>query len=308
MRLATFRDDAGIRVGVVEGEHLLDIGRAALLAGEEPPVELRDMQALIAAGQQALDRVKALMSGAPTSARLALDEVELLAPLPRPRRNVFCLGRNYAEHAAESLRAIGQEVKLPEYPNVFTKATTAVTGPFADIPRDSTISAQLDWEVELAVVIGRRGRQILRQDALAHVFGYTILNDVSARDIQHLPGLQWFQGKSLDESSPMGPWLVTADEVADPQRLTLSLRVNGDTKQHDSTAHMLFDVATIIATLSRVLTLEPGDIIATGTPAGVGFGRTPKEFLLPGDVMESEIEGIGMMRNRIVEIEATRRG
>lgn len=308
MRLATFRDDAGIRVGVVEGEHLLDIGRAALLAGEEPPVELRDMQALIAAGQQALDRVKALVSGAPTSARLALDEVELLAPLPRPRRNVFCLGRNYAEHAAESLRAIGQEVKLPEYPNVFTKATTAVTGPFADIPRDSTISAQLDWEVELAVVIGRRGRQILRQDALAHVFGYTILNDVSARDIQHLPGLQWFQGKSLDESSPMGPWLVTADEVADPQRLTLSLRVNGDTKQHDSTAHMLFDVATIIATLSRVLTLEPGDIIATGTPAGVGFGRTPKEFLLPGDVMESEIEGIGMMRNRIVEIEATRRG
>ena len=308
MRLATFRDDAGIRVGVVEGEHLLDIGRAALLAGEDPPVELRDMQALIAAGQQALDRVKALMSGAPTSARLALDEVELLAPLPRPRRNVFCLGRNYAEHAAESLRAIGQEVKLPEYPNVFTKATTAVTGPFADIPRDSTISAQLDWEVELAVVIGRRGRQILRQDALAHVFGYTILNDVSARDIQHLPGLQWFQGKSLDESSPMGPWLVTADEVADPQRLTLSLRVNGDTKQHDSTAHMLFDVATIIATLSRVLTLEPGDIIATGTPAGVGFGRTPKEFLLPGDVMESEIEGIGMMRNRIVEIEATRRG
>ena len=308
MRLATFRDDAGIRVGVVEGEHLLDIGRAALLAGEDPPVELRDMQALIAAGQQALDRVKALMSGAPTSARLALAEVELLAPLPHPRRNVFCLGRNYAEHAAESLRAIGQEVKLPEYPNVFTKATTAVTGPFADIPRDSTISAQLDWEVELAVVIGRRGRQILRQDALAHVFGYTILNDVSARDIQHLPGLQWFQGKSLDESSPMGPWLVTADEVADPQRLTLSLRVNGDTKQHDSTAHMLFDVATIIATLSRVLTLEPGDIIATGTPAGVGFGRTPKEFLLPGDVMESEIEGIGMMRNRIVEIEATRRG
>ena len=307
MRLATFRDDAGTRIGVVEGEVVLDVGRAALLAGEEPPAELRDMQALIAAGQLALDRVAALASGSPASARLALSSVELLAPIPRPARNVFCLGRNYAEHAAESLRAIGQAVKLPEYPNVFTKATTAVTGPVADIPFDAEVSAELDWEVELAVVIGRSGRHISKQDALSYVFGYTILNDVSARDIQHLSGVQWFQGKSLDASSPMGPWIVTADEIVNPQRLTLSLRVNGETKQHDTTEHMLFDVATIIATLSRVMTLEPGDIIATGTPAGVGFGRTPREFLRPGDVMESEIEGLGGMRNRIVEGEATRR-
>lgn len=308
MRLATFCDDSGTRIGAVNGEVLLDIGRAALLAGEEPPPELSDMQALIAAGHFALDRVRAIFSGAPQGAYMPLAGVELLAPIPRPKRNVFCLGRNYAEHAAESLRAIGQEVKLPEYPNVFTKATTALTGPFDDIPHDAAVSDELDWEVELAVVIGTAGRHVDRENALGHVFGYTVLNDVSARDIQHLPGVQWFQGKSLDRSSPMGPWIVTADEFADPQRLALSLRVNGETKQRDTTANMLFDIATIIATLSKVLTLEPGDIIATGTPAGVGFGRTPTEFLRPGDVMESEIEGIGVMRNRVVDVGAAWRG
>lgn len=308
MRLATFRDAAGTHIGVVEGDTLLDVGRAALLAGEEPPDELRDMRALIAKGRAALQRVKALVSGAPGHAHIALSDVELLAPIPRPTRNIFCLGRNYAEHAAESLRAIGQEVKLPDYPNVFTKATTAITGPFADIPHDAVVSDQLDWEVELAVVIGTSGRHIAKEDALSHVFGYTVLNDVSARDIQHLPGVQWFQGKSLDRSSPTGPWIVTADEIADPQRLTLSLRVNGETKQRDTTANMLFDVATIISTLSRVLTLEPGDMIATGTPAGVGFGRMPKEFLRPGDVMESEIEEVGLMRNHVVDVGAARRG
>ena len=302
MRVATFRDNAGVRIGVVEGESVLDIGRAASLAGEEPPTELRDMQALIESGPSGLDRVRALAAGAPLHARLDLNAIELLAPIPRPRRNIFCVGRNYAEHASESLRALGEEVKLTEYPNIFTKATSAVSGPFADIPYDASVSVQLDWEVELAAIIGSGGRHIAQERALAHVFGYTVLNDISARDIQHMPGLQWFQGKSLDGSCPVGPWIVTADEIADPQRLSLSLRVNGEIKQHDTTAHMLFDVATIISTLSRVLTLEPGDIIATGTPAGVGFGRAPKEFLQPGDMMESEIEGIGSMRNRVVEV------
>ena len=302
MRLATFRDEAGTRIGVVRGEWLVDLARAALLAGEEPPLELREMQALIESGAPALHRVHALVNGAPTETELPLSAVELLAPIPRPRKNVFCLGRNYAEHAAESLRAIGQEVKLPEYPNVFTKAPTAMTGPFADIPFDANVSPELDWEVELAVVIGRAGRHIARSDALAHVFGYTVLNDVSARDIQHKPGVQFFQGKSIDASSPFGPVIVTADEIPDPQKLRLQLRLNGAVKQDDTTANMLFDVATIIETLTRVLTLEPGDLIATGTPAGVGFGRTPPEFLRPGDVMESEIEGIGTMHNRVVDV------
>jgi 2-keto-4-pentenoate hydratase/2-oxohepta-3-ene-1,7-dioic acid hydratase in catechol pathway len=300
MRLATFRTSNGTGVGVVNGDSLLDIGRAALMAGEEPPLELRDMQALIEAGAAGLERVASLVAGAAPQAHAPLADAELLAPIPRPRRNVFCLGRNYAEHARESLQAIGQPIKLTEYPNVFTKATTAITGPYADIPFDPAVTEELDWEIELAAVIGRAGRHIPAVDALSHVFGYTIMNDVTARDIQHKPGIQWFQGKSLDASSPLGPWLVTADELPNPQSLALTLRVNGAIKQQDSTANMLFDVATVITTLSKVLTLEPGDIIATGTPAGVGFSRRPPEFLRPGDVMESEIEGIGVMRNRVV--------
>jgi 2-keto-4-pentenoate hydratase/2-oxohepta-3-ene-1,7-dioic acid hydratase in catechol pathway len=272
------------------------------MAGEEPPLELRDMQALIEAGAAGLERVASLVAGAAPQAYAPLADAELLAPIPRPRRNVFCLGRNYAEHARESLQAIGQPIKLTEYPNVFTKATTAITGPYADIPFDPAVTEELDWEIELAAVIGRAGRHIAAEDALSHVFGYTIMNDVTARDIQHKPGIQWFQGKSLDASSPLGPWLVTADELPNPQSLALTLRVNGAIKQQDSTANMLFDVATVITTLSKVLTLEPGDIIATGTPAGVGFSRRPPEFLRPGDVMESEIEGIGVMRNRVVGI------
>lgn len=299
MRLATFRDAEGARIGVVRGAEIVDVGRAALFAGEEPPPELRDMLALIEAGEDASRRVAALAEQAQGEVVLPLASVELLAPIPRPRKNVFCLGRNYAEHAAESLRAIGQEVRLPAYPNVFTKAPTALTGPYADIPYDASVTERLDWEVELAVVIGRAGRHIAPERALDYVFGYTVLNDVTARDIQNKAGVQWFQGKSLDASSPMGPWIVTADEVADPRDLRLVLRVNGVTKQDTSTAEMLFDVPAIIATLTRVLTLEPGDVIATGTPSGVGFARTPPEFLRPGDVMETEIAGIGTLRNRI---------
>ena len=259
------------------------------------------MLALIEAGADAQRRVEALAEQARGEALLPLAAVELLAPIPRPRKNVFCLGRNYAEHAAESLRAIGQEVQLPAYPNVFTKAPTALTGPYSDIPYDAAVTERLDWEVELAVIIGRAGRHVAPERALEHVFGYTVINDVTARDIQNKAGVQWFQGKSLDASSPIGPWIVTADEIEDPRDLRLSLRVNGVTKQEASTAEMLFDVTAIIATLTRVLTLEPGDVIATGTPSGVGFARTPPEFLRPGDVMETEIAGIGTLRNRIAQ-------
>ena len=306
MRLVTFKDEAGTRLGVLRGETVVDVARAALFVGEEPPPELRDILALIDGGAEALERVRALLVATPPDAVLERGAVEVLAPIPRPRKNVFCLGRNYAEHAAESLRARGEEVQLPGYPNVFTKAPTAITGPHADIPYDASVTQELDWEVELAVVIGASGRHIPKEDALAHVWGYTILNDVTARDIQHKPGVQWFQGKSLDASSPMGPCIVTADEIADPQRLRLRLWVNGELKQDDTTGNMLFGVATIIETLSRVLTLEPGDIIATGTPSGVGFARTPPEYLHPGDLMQSEIEGIGTMMNHIVEVGAIR--
>jgi 2-keto-4-pentenoate hydratase/2-oxohepta-3-ene-1,7-dioic acid hydratase in catechol pathway len=302
MRLATFRDHMGTRIGVVREQEIVDLARAATLTGEEPPIELRDMLALIAAGDDGMARVRALLDGTPAQALLPLSGVELMAPIPHPSKNIFCLGRNYAEHAAESLRAIGQEVKLPEYPNVFTKAVTTVAGPYADIPYDATVTERLDWEVELAFVVGRGGRHIRRESALMYVWGYTVVNDVTARDIQNKGGVQWFQGKSLDGSCPMGPWIVTADEIRDPQRLQISLRINGVTKQDDTTANMLFDVAAIIETLSRVLTVEPGDVVATGTPSGVGFARTPPEFLHPGDVIESEVEAIGTLRNRVMDV------
>lgn len=302
MRLATFRDASGVRIGVVRGETVIDVARAAMLSGEEPGTELRDMLALIDGGAEALHRVEALAEASPPHAVLPLAAVELLAPIPRPRKNIFAVGRNYAEHAAEFQRANGLEVKLPEYPNIFTKAVTTVNGPYADIPFDAAVSTKIDWEVELGVVIGRGGRHIPREEGLAHVWGYTVINDVTARDIQNQGGVQWFQGKSLDGSCPMGPWIVTADEIPDPQRLRLRLWVNDVLKQDGSTDQMLFDVATIISTLSHVLTLEPGDILATGTPSGVGFARTPPELLRPGDVMRTEAEQIGSLRNTIVDV------
>jgi 2-keto-4-pentenoate hydratase/2-oxohepta-3-ene-1,7-dioic acid hydratase in catechol pathway len=213
----------------------------------------------------------------------------------------MCLGANYADHAAESSRARGRELQVPEHPVVFTKAVTSVNGPYAPIPYDPRVSTELDWEVELGVVIGLGARHIPAQEALRHVFGYTVVNDVSARDLQ-FRHKQYFLGKSLDGACLMGPWIVTADEVPDPQGLDLRCWVNGVLKQDSNTRHQIFDVATVIATLSRVMTLEPGDIIATGTPAGVGFARKPPEFLRPGDVVECEVEGIGRLRNEVLAV------
>jgi 2-keto-4-pentenoate hydratase/2-oxohepta-3-ene-1,7-dioic acid hydratase in catechol pathway len=182
---------------------------------------------------------------------------------------------------------------------VFTKAQTSITGPFDDIPVDRNVTAQADWEVELGVVIGVSGRDIPRDRALAHVFGYTVVNDVSARDVQYGWGGQYFKGKSLDGFCPVGPWIVTADEIGDPQALTLRCRVNGVTKQEASTKDMIFPVDELVAQVSVGMTLPAGTLIATGTPSGVGFARKPPEFLQDGDVLESEVEGIGTLRNRI---------
>lgn len=312
MRIASFRaTDGGVRLGIARDGELVDLAHAAatLNAPEarEAPDILRDMQALIASGPQALERVRQLARLAPEEAVIMMSGAQLLAPIPRPAKNILCVGRNYAEHVAESLRAAGEKAPVGQQrPNIFTKAVTTVIGPFDDIPLDASVTQKLDWEVELAVVIGVAGRHIKREDALKHVFGYTVLNDLSARDLQHAPGLQWFTGKSLDGSCPMGPWIVTADEIPDPTVLHLTLTVNGALKQADTTANMIFDVPTIIASLSEVMTLEPGDIIATGTPAGVGHGRVPQEYLKPDDVMETAIDAIGALRNKVVAVERQR--
>ncbi|WGZ94259.1 MAG: fumarylacetoacetate hydrolase family protein [Candidatus Thiothrix putei] len=254
----------------------------------------RDMLALIDSDID-LQAVRHTLTAA---MHVPLADVTLLAPIPRPRKNVMCLGLNYLEHAQETANQIGRTGKAPQYPIVFTKCPTSVIGHEATVPFDPETCSQLDWEAELGVVLGTGGKKITRENALAHVFGYTVINDLSARDIQ-LNHKQYFLGKSIDGGCPMGPWIVTADEIADPQALAIACRVNGVTKQASNTRQMIFDVASIIAWLSRGMTLEAGDVIATGTPSGVGFVREPPEYLLPGDVVECEVEGVGVLRNTI---------
>ena len=253
--------------------------------------------ALIKQGPDGLKKAQTIINSSPAAIPLA--DVELLAPIPVPERNVMCLGWNYAEHAKESATTKGLEIKeLPQFPIVFTKTTTSVNGPYGEIPYSTAVSTHIDYEVELAIIIGKTGKNILRDEAMDYVYGYTVLNDISARDLQK-QGKQFFKGKSLDGSCPIGPWLVTADAVADPHNLAITSRVNGVVKQDSSTQHMIFDIPATIAYLSLGMTLLPGDIIATGTPSGVGFARTPPEYLQPGDVVECEIEQIGLIRNQI---------
>ncbi len=286
MKLVMFDHDGERHLGALRPGHEDEIVELTPLA--------HDLLALIDGGEAALDEARRLVAGGGPRTR-SLKEVRLLAPLDPPRGNIIAMGRNYQKHAEET--AHGGEVKPP---TIFTKAITSVTGPFDDIAIDPSISAEIDWEVELGVVIGRRGANIRRQDALSHVFGYTALNDVSARDIQNGWGGQYFKGKSLDRSAPVGPWVVTRDEIPNPQVLRLMLRVNGVVKQEGNTRDMIYPVDATIEWCSKGMTLLPGALIATGTPDGVGFARKPPEFLKAGDVMESEVQGIGTLRNRMV--------
>lgn len=256
-------------------------------------------QSVIDAGPDIWQRLVEFCVAPPPLCRVAVRQLRLCAPIPRPRKNIICLGWNYADHAEESAQATGKKVELPEHPVIFTKAVTAITGPTDDIAVDPAVTSQLDWEVELGVVIGAKVKNVDERGALDAVFGYTVINDMSARDLQ-FRHKQYFVGKSLDRASPIGPWIVTRDEISDPQRLDLRAWVNGTLKQSSNTCHQIFSVAKIISMLSRVMTLEPGDIIATGTPSGVGFARTPPEYLGAGDIVECEVEHIGRLRNRII--------
>jgi len=286
MRLLMFRAGGGRRLGALreDGEELIELSEPA------------DMLELIDAGEDGLARVRSAAAvGKGRSHRLG--DVELLAPLDAPRGNVIAIGRNYQKHAEETAVMEGRE---PSPPTIFTKAITSLTEPYAEIAIDPQISDKIDWEVELAVVIGRRGANIRREDARPYVFGYTVLNDVTARDIQSSWGGQYFKGKSLDRSCPTGPWIVTSDELENPQSLNLQLRVNETVKQDGNTRDMIYSVDAIIEWASKGMTLLPGAVIATGTPDGVGFARKPPEFLKPGDIMETEVERIGLLRNKIV--------
>ena len=297
MRYAMFSlpGDAGPRLGVVQGSQVLDLKTVGSGSDQLPTTLL----SLVQRGPAAWQRVRELVDKASGATRHGLDEIRLHAPIPRPSKNVVCLGMNYAAHAREAASARGREAKLPQVPVFFTKAPTTVTGPNEDVPVDWSVTQQVDWEVELGFIIGRTGRDIAAADALGYVFGYTVINDLSARELQ-LQHMQFYKGKSLDGFCPMGPVVVTADEFGDPQAKRLLTRVNGVTKQDSTTADMIFKVAAIIEWLSKGLTIEAGDIVATGTPEGVGMGRTPPEYLKAGDVVETEVEGIGVLKNRIV--------
>ena len=306
MHLVTFQKGRGHRVGAAWHGAILDLralaAELALQRGERrvrfPATMLEVIQGgpeLWGTVRKVFDYGRSLVDAQDlqvlSQRRVAYAEknVSLLAPIPRPARNIFCMGRNYAEHAAE------RGAQPPERPVFFTKPPTTVIGPGASIVHHACTS-QLDYEAELAVVIGRGGRDIRRAEALSHVFGYMNLNDVTARDLQRAHQ-QWFKGKSLDTFCPVGPALVTADEVPDPQRLPIQLRVSGKVRQSATTSQMIFDVATLIEVLSMGMTLEPGDILATGTPSGVGAATG--EFLKAGDVVEVEVGGLGCLVNNV---------
>jgi 2-keto-4-pentenoate hydratase/2-oxohepta-3-ene-1,7-dioic acid hydratase in catechol pathway len=293
MRYATFshRSDSTPRLGVVSGDRVIDASTLGV-------PNTGNLLELIVAGPDTWARVADAAAGAAgqKAKGFSSNEIRWHAPIPRPAKNVFCVGRNYAEHVNEGARARGEVAKIPQHTVFFTKAPNAVSGPFDDIVWESTVTQQVDWEAELGVILGRGGRNIAKADALSHVFGYTVINDVSARDLQK-NHFQFFKGKSLDGFCPIGPVVVTADEFGDPQNKAVICRVNGVEKQNQRTSEMIFPIDVIIQNLSHGLTLDAGDIIATGTPEGVGFGRNPPEFMNDGDVMETEVEGIGVMRN-----------
>ncbi|WP_211864434.1 fumarylacetoacetate hydrolase family protein [Neoroseomonas soli] len=291
LKLVTFADAAGSRAGV-----LLDGGRVLDLGAAMPPA--RDMIALIEAGPAALAQVRALAANPPADAVLPLASVALQAPIPQPRRNVFCVGRNYMDHVAEGDRTRGiTQSEMPKYPQFFTKAADTVIAPGALVPNHADVTKWLDYEVELVAVIGKAGRDIAKEKALEHVFGWTIGNDVTGRDLQRRHG-QWFKGKSLDRSCPLGPVIVPREDL-DASDIAIGLKINGQQRQASRTSKMIFDVKEIIHQLSAGFTLLPGDVIMTGTPEGVGYAMQPPQTLKTGDVMELEIEGIGTLTNTI---------
>ncbi|MFD3946171.1 fumarylacetoacetate hydrolase family protein [Streptomyces sp. NPDC058579] len=299
MRLVAYTlNDSPERLGAQVDDLVVDLATLAARADAQLPL---DLLSFIQAGATAQDTARGLLAGGPAAwpaeAVHRLDEVSLRAPL-RPGK-IIGVGLNYVEHVEESSRSLDTDKERPSRPVLFSKPATAVTGPGQPILHNADLTTQLDWECELAVVIGRTAFRVSEEEAYDHIFGYSIVNDISARD-QRRSG-QWFFSKGQDSYAPFGPAVVTADEIQDPMALDLSLRVNGVTKQKSNTRHMLFPIARLIADISSGVTLEPGDVIATGSPAGVGAGMVPPEFLHPGDTVEATVEGIGTLTNPVVD-------
>lgn len=303
MKLITYRCHAADkgRLGVVENGLVIDVAAFGKALGKPFAGSMLD---LIDQGPDALAALQTALKETAGNRPVGVSQheanVRVLAPIPRPRKNIFGIGLNYVEHVAESSKSLDTSKDLPKEPVVFSKPPTAVIANGDPIQHNADMTQQLDWEVELGVIIGKRATRISKDDAMSHVFGYTVINDISARDNRRAG--QWIFSKGMDSFAPMGPAIITADAVKDPHNLNLWLKKNGEEKQNSNTKHLLFDIPTLIADLSTGITLEPGDIIATGTPAGVGAGRDPQEWMWPGDVIECGVEGIGVLRNPVIDI------
>jgi len=298
MRLVTYQPNntTELKTAIQISKHqIIDVAADARARGAKLKVDT--MLDIIAGGEPVMALLREI-EAAPKTPPVMLNQVLLKAPIPRTSKNVFCVGWNYLEHFEEGGKKLEDKRELPKWPVFFSKAPTAINGPYDAIPFDANVSTQLDWEVELGVIIGKAGKNISEADAMSHIFGYTAINDVTWRDIQRRHGGQWDKGKSLDGTCPMGPCIVTADSI-DPANLNLECRVSGVVKQKSNTKHLYFKIPRLIHDLSIGQTLEPGDVISTGTPEGVGFARTPPEFMKDGDLLETEVEGIGVMRNPI---------
>ncbi len=296
MHLITFREANHVRIGILDRTRYEVIDLNAVV--KDLP---GDMLGFITQGTDALLKAQAAFSSG--KGRLSLNKVELLAPIPRPARNIFCIGKNYRAHVKElqgasPIFANNDQQELPEQPIFFTKVTSSVIGTGEPIPASLDPTASVDYEGELAVIIGKGGRGIESDDAMQHVYGYSILNDVTSRRLQR-DHQQWFLGKSIDGFCPMGPAIITADEIDDVKQLHVQTWVGEDLRQDDILASLIFDIPSLIETLSRTITLEPGDIIATGTPAGVGMGFKPPRYLQKGDVVRITVEPIGTLENTV---------
>lgn len=303
MKLVTFKiNNTPARLGFVEEEMIIDAEKLGQIKSSPLPDNMLDF---IDLGMEGINQAVQLINSATKEELLdcsiPVGNATLMAPIPKPRKNIFGIGLNYTEHVAESARTLDTSKELPQQPVIFSKPPTAVTGTETNVIHNKNITKQLDYEVELAVILGKGGKNIPKEEAMDYVYGYTVINDISARDCRRAG--QWIVSKGQDTFAPMGPVLITRDEIADPHNLNLSLTVNGVEKQNSNTKYMLFNINDLIHDLSTVFTLDAGDIIATGTPAGVGAGRDPQEFMWPGDVVEATVEGIGTLRNTITDSE-----
>ncbi|WP_396176229.1 fumarylacetoacetate hydrolase family protein, partial [Flavobacterium sp.] len=291
MKLLTYQtSDTAPRLGFVHNNLIIDMEDFGEISNFPLPIDMLD---LIDMGFEVIEEITEMINETREidfeQIGYTFEEVDILAPIQRPRKNIIGIGLNYTEHVAESARTLDTTGKLPQKPIIFSKPPTTVTGTNTNILMNPKLTQQLDWEVELAVVIGKKGKYVPKKDALDYVFGYTVINDISARDCRREG--QWIVSKGQDTFAPMGPYLVTKDEIPNPHNLNLSLKLNGIEKQNSNTKFLLFNINDLIEDLSTVFTLEPGDIIATGTPSGVGAGRNPQEWMWDGDVVEATVEG-----------------